>query len=200
METPVVYVVDDDARIRQALTNLISSMGMRVATFAGAAAFLSAEKIDAPSCLVLDLRLGLTSGFEVQKQLAGEISLPVIFITGHGDIPSSVRAMKAGAIEFLTKPFSDADLCNAIEAGLAKDRETRNQRRELAELRRRYGQLTPREREVLRYVTAGHLNKETAFELGTAEITIRVHRREIMRKMCASSLAELVRMACTLQI
>ncbi|HEX4228518.1 MAG TPA: response regulator [Bryobacteraceae bacterium] len=199
-DPPIVYVVDDDHRMRQALANLVSSLGLRVATFDSATAFLETEKTDAPSCLVLDLRLGSTSGLEVQKQLATGISPPIIFVTGHGDIPSSVRAMKAGAIDFLTKPFSDAELLQAIELGIAKDCKARVERRELTDLRRRYKLLTPRERQVLPYVTTGLLNKQTAHQLGTAEITVRVHRREIMRKMQAQSLAELVRMSCTLDL
>lgn len=197
-ESPIVYIVDDDRRMLRGLANLVSSLGLRVATFDSATAFLDAHKVDAPSCLVLDLKLGSTSGLEVQKQLAAGISVPIIFITGHGDISSSVHAMKAGAIDFLTKPFSDQDLLRAIEIGIAKDSKVRATRRDLADLKCRYDLLTPREREVLLFITAGLLNKQTAHRLGTAEITIRVHRAKIMRKMKAQSLAELVRMSSTL--
>ena len=194
-ETPIVYVVDDDRRVREALSSLVSSMGLQVATFESAQSFLATTRPDSPGCLILDLRLGKVSGLDVQRQLEEGSSLPIIFITGHGDIPSSVRAMKAGAIEFLTKPFSDVELCQAIEAGIAKDRAARHERAELADLRRRYETLTPREQQVLPYVASGLLNKQTAGELGIAEITIRVHRGQIMRKMSAQSLSELVRMA-----
>jgi FixJ family two-component response regulator len=194
-EVPIVYVVDDDKRVREALTSLVSSMGLDVAAFESAHSFLAAKRPDSPSCLILDLRLGKVSGLDVQRQLAEGSTLPVIFISGHGDVPSSVRAMKAGAIEFLTKPFSDVELRQAIEAGIAKDRTARQERTEIEELRRRYETLSPREREVFPYVASGLLNKQTAGELGTAEITIRVHRRQIMSKMAAHSLSELVRMA-----
>ena len=192
---PIVYIVDDDRRVRQALSGLVSSMGLRVATFESAQAFLSANRSDSPSCLVLDLKLGKVSGLDVQRQLAGCPAPPIIFISGHGDIPSSVRAMKAGAIEFLTKPVSDFHLRRAIEAGIEKDRAARRKREEMADLQRRYDALTPREREIFPLVASGLLNKQTAAELGTAEITIRVHRGQIMRKMAAQSLSELVRMA-----
>lgn len=200
LDSPIVFVVDDDYRVREALSSLISSVGLRVAVFNSAAEFLESEKQDAPSCLILDLQLPGTSGLELQQQLVTGDAPPIIFITGYGDIPSSVRAMKAGAIEFLSKPFNDRELLQAIDAAIARDRTARQQRSELAELQRHYNILTPREREVLPFVVAGCANKVTAAELGTAEITIGVHRGQIMRKMGARSLAELVRMADALGI
>jgi FixJ family two-component response regulator len=194
-DDPIVFVVDDDYRVREALSSLIASVGLRVAAYGSAAEFLEAEKPDAPACLVLDLQLPGPSGLELQRELADSIGPPIIFITGHGDIPSSVRAMKAGAIEFLPKPFGDRELLAAIDAALALDRKGRRERAELAELQKHYTLLTPREREVLPFVVAGLANKQTAAELGTSEITIGVHRGQIMRKMGARSLAELVRMA-----
>lgn len=199
-DRPVVFVVDDDYRVREALSSLISSTGLDVAAFGSAAEFLESEKPDSPTCLVLDLELPGTSGLELQRELATGIAPPIIFITGHGDIPSSVRAMKAGAIEFLPKPFDDEELLRAIDAAISLDRSARQRRSELAELQKHYALLTPREREVLPLVTAGLANKQTAAELGTSEITIGVHRGQIMRKMGARSLAELVRMADKLGI
>jgi FixJ family two-component response regulator len=199
-DKPVVFVVDDDYRVREALSSLISSAGLEVATFGSAAEFLKSEKPDSPACLVLDLELPGTSGLELQRELVAAIAPPIIFITGHGDIPSSVRAMKAGAVEFLSKPFGDEELLRAIDAAISVDRSARQRRSELAELRKHYTQLTPREREVLPFVTSGLANKQTAAELGTSEITIGVHRGQIMRKMGARSLAELVRMADKLGI
>jgi FixJ family two-component response regulator len=199
-DNPIVFLVDDDPRVREALCSLISSVGLRVAAFGSAAEFLAFEKPDAPCCLVLDLQLPGVNGLELQRELAGGEAPPIIFITGHGDIPSSVRAMKAGAIEFLSKPFGEQELLQAIDAALALDGTARQKRSELAELRESYSLLTPREREVLPFVVAGFANKETAGELGTSEITIGVHRGQIMRKMGARSLAELVRMADKLGI
>jgi FixJ family two-component response regulator len=199
-DNPIVFLVDDDPRVREALCSLISSVGLRVAAFGSAAEFLAFEKPDAPSCLVLDLQLPGVNGLELQRELAGGEAPPIIFITGHGDIPSSVRAMKAGAIEFLSKPFGEEELLQAINAALALDTTARQKRSERAELRKSYSLLTPREREVLPFVVAGFANKETAGELGTSEITIGVHRGQIMRKMGARSLAELVRMADKLGI
>jgi FixJ family two-component response regulator len=194
-DRPVVFVVDDDYRVRDALSSLISSAGLDVAAFGTAAQFLELEKPDSPACLVLDLELPGISGLELQQELVAGIAPPIIFITGHGDVPSSVRAMKAGAIEFLSKPFDDQELLRAIDAAISVDRAARQRRSELAELQKHYALLTPREREVLPFVTAGLANKQTAAELGTSEITIGVHRGQIMRKMGARSLAELVRMA-----
>ncbi len=199
-DNPIVFLVDDDPRVREALCSLISSVGLRVAAFGSAAEFLEFEKADAPACLVLDLQLPDASGLELQRELAGGDAPPIVFISGHGDVPSSVRAMKAGAIEFLSKPFGEQELLQAIDAAPALDRTARQKRSELAELRKTYSLLTPREREVLPFVVAGFANKETAAELGTSEITIGVHRGQIMRKMGARSLAELVRMADKLGI
>jgi len=194
-DDPIVFVVDDDYRVREALSSLIASTGLRVTAYGSAAEFLEAEKPDAPACLVLDLQLPGSNGLELQRELADRSGPPIIFITGHGDIPSSVRAMKAGAIEFLPKPFGDQELLAAIDAALALDRKGRRERAELAQLRKHYALLTPREREVLPFVVAGLANKQTAAELGTSEITIGVHRGQVMRKMGARSFAELVRMA-----
>lgn len=199
-DSPVVFVVDDDRRVREALSSLISSAGLRVEVFGSAAEFLESEKPDGPACLVLDLQLPGASGLELQQQLADGDAPPIVFITGHGDIPSSVRAMKAGAIEFLAKPFDDQELLRAIHAAIDQDRIARQKRSELAELQTHYKSLTPREREVLPFVVAGFSNKQTAAELGVTEITIGVHRGQVMRKMAAKSLAELVRMADKLGI
>jgi FixJ family two-component response regulator len=199
-DSPIVFVVDDDYRVREALSRLISSVGLGVATFGSAAEFMESEKPDAPACLVLDLQLPGTSGLELQQQLAAGDAPPIIFMTGHGDIPSTVRAMKAGAIEFLSKPFGEQELLQAINAAIILDRETRRKRSELSELQKRYALLTPREREVLTFVVAGFANKHAASDLGIAENTIGVHRGQIMKKMGARSLAELVRMADKLGI
>jgi FixJ family two-component response regulator len=199
-DKPIVYVLDDDYRIREALTSLLSSVGLRVEVFASAAEYLKFQRPDCPACLILDMELPGMSGLELQREIAGGDAPSIVFVTGHGDVPSSVRAMKAGAIEFLLKPFDDQELLQAIDAAIAQDREARLKRAEVAELRRRYALLTPREREVLPLVTAGLLNKQTAAELGTSEITIQVHRGQIMRKMAASSLADLVKMAGKLGI
>jgi FixJ family two-component response regulator len=199
-DRPIVFVVDDDVRIRDALGSLLASAGFDVVVFASATEFLNAEKPDAPACLVLDLELPDIHGLELQKDLAERDAPPIVFITGHGDIPLSVKAMKAGAVEFLPKPFGDDELLSAINAGLALDRSARLKRSERAELTRRYERLTPREREVLTFVVGGFANKQTADALGTSEITIGVHRGQIMRKMGARSLAELVRLADKLGI
>ena len=199
-DSSIVYVLDDDYRVREALTGLLSSVGFRVEAFASAAEYLKFKKPDSPACLVLDLQLPGMSGLDLQREIAGGDAPAIVFVTGHGDVPSSVRAMKAGAIEFLLKPIDDQELLRAIDAAIAQDREARLKRAELAELQRRYALLTPREREVLPFVVAGLLNKQTAAELGNSEITSQVHRGQIMRKMAASSLADLVKMAGKLGI
>jgi FixJ family two-component response regulator len=191
----IVYVVDDDSSVREAIKSLIRSVGLRVETFGTAQEFLKSTRPDAPGCVVLDVRLPGLSGLDLQRELAAHgINLPVIFITGHGDIPMSVRAMKAGALEFLTKPFRDQDLLDAIQHALERDRSARQQRSETAELRERFDSLTAREREVMGLVVSGLLNKQIAGELGTSEVTIKIHRSQVMKKMDAGSLAELVRM------
>ena len=191
----VVFVVDDDTSMREALTSLVLSIGLTVEAFTTAREFRSRRRSDAPSCLVLDVRLPGVSGLDLQRELteAGE-QIPIIFITGHGDIPMSVRAMKAGAVEFLSKPFRDQDLLDAIRQALERDRAARQQRAELTEIKKRYEMLSSREREVLTLVARGLLNKQAAAELGISEITVKVHRRHIMQKMRAGSLAELVRL------
>jgi FixJ family two-component response regulator len=199
-DNPIIYVLDDDYRVREALASLLLSLGLRVEVFASAAEYLVFKKPDSPACLVLDLDLPGMSGLELQRKIAGPDAPPIVFVTGQGDVPSSVRAMKAGAIEFLVKPFDNQELLKAIDAAIAQEREARVKNAEIAALRGRYALLTPREREVLPFVVAGLLNKQTAAELGTSEITIQVHRGQIMRKMAASSLAELVKMAGKLGI
>jgi len=198
---PVVSVVDDDASIRDSLRRLITSVGFKVEVFPSARAFLGARRVDAPGCLVLDVRLPGLSGFDLQRELAttdGE--LPIIFLTGHGDIPMSVRAMKAGAVEFLTKPFREQDLLDAIRHAIDRHRVVRAERRELVKLRHRYDSLTPRERDVMAGVIAGLLNKQIAAELGTSEVTVKEQRGHVMHKMQAGSVAELVRTAARLGI
>lgn len=199
-DDPIVFVVDDDPRMQEALRSLVEAMGFRVMTFGSASKFLEIDKPDAPACLILDLELPGINGLELQQELADREAPPVIFVTGHGNIPSSVRAMKAGAVEFLTKPFEERQLQSAIEKAISMDRSARQKRSELTHLKDRFSLLTTREQEVLPFVVGGFLNKQTAADLGTSEITIRVHRGQIMRKMGARSLAELVRMADKLGI
>jgi len=192
----VVFVVDDDAAMRRSLDNLMRSVGLRAEAFASAQEFLRRRRPDGPACLVLDVRLPGPSGLDLQKRMAESgLEIPIVFITGHGDVPMSVRAMKAGAVEFLTKPFRDQDLLDAIHQALERDGVARAQRAELAELRRRLESLTRREREVMGLVVAGLLNNQIAAEVGASETTVKVHRHQVMEKMGAGSLADLVRMA-----
>jgi FixJ family two-component response regulator len=197
----VVFVVDDDSSVREAIETLIRLAGLRVETFETAQEFLRSERPDVPGCMVLDVELPGLSGLDLQRELAAHgIKLPIIFITGYGDIPMSVRAMKAGALEFLTKPFRDQDLLEAIQQALEHDRAARQNSREIAQLRERFDALTSREREVMSLVVAGWLNKQIGFELGISEITVKIHRGRVMNKMGAQSLAELVRMTERLEI
>ena len=195
-ERAIVFVVDDDPSMRLALEDLVSTVGLEVRAFAAPQEFLQSKRLDAPGCLVLDVRLPGMSGLTFHKELANEgVALPVIFITGHGDIPMSVRAMKAGAVEFLSKPFHDQDLLDAIHAAIEQDRKRRLQATRLAELRERFAKLTERERQIMSLVVIGRPNKQIAAELTLSEMTVKVHRGQVMRKMHAGSLPELVRMA-----
>jgi len=192
----LVFVVDDDASLRASLQDLLESVGLRVAACASAQEFLRSPRPEGPSCLVLDVRLPGLSGLELQQRLApGDLALPIIFITGHGDIPMSVQAMKAGAVDFLSKPFRDQDLLDAVHQALARDRDARAQRAERAALRRRFEALTPRQRDVMARMVAGLLTKQIAGELGTSEATVKTHRKQVMAKMRAESLADLIRFA-----
>jgi FixJ family two-component response regulator len=193
---PIVFVVDDDAAVRLAIKDLLESVGIQVRTFASGAEFKARTPAEAPSCLILDVRLPGMSGLKFQRELtAAGVEIPIIFITGHGDIPITVQAMKAGAVDFLTKPFREQELLDAIHKAVDQDRQRREQTADVARLRQRYEELTPREREVMALVTQGLLNKQIAVELRASETTVKIHRGQVMRKMGAESLADLVRMA-----
>ena len=197
----IVFVVDDDASVRDAISSLLRSVGLQVEVFGTAAEFLKNKSPDVTACLILDIRLPGVGGLDFQMELAAaNIHIPIIFITGHGDIPMTVRAMKAGAVEFLTKPFRDQDLLDAVQIALERDRTQRAQDKTVHELRHHYEALTPREQQVISFVTAGLMNKQIAAELGVSEITVKVHRGSVMKKMGARSLADLVRMADALGI
>jgi len=200
-EQPVVFVIDDDPSVRDALAGLLRSVGLEVLSFGSTQEFLQSKRPDAPGCLVLDVRLPGRSGLDFQRELAESgIQVPIVFITGHGDIPMSVRAIKAGAIEFLTKPFHDQELLDAIQLGIERDRARRRDGLAVAGLRERLDSLTPREREIMALVVTGRMNKQIAADLEVSEITVKVHRGQVMRKMRARPLAELVRMADRLEV
>jgi FixJ family two-component response regulator len=196
----IVFIVDDDARIRESLCELLASFDIRAIAFGSAAEYLTFRRPDIPACLILDVELPDINGLDLQGRIAQEDHAQIVFITGHGDIPSSVRAIKTGAVDFLTKPFTDADLMRAIDCALAQSHAVLRQRVELADLRRRFAALTPREREVLPLVASGFLNKQAAAELGISEVTLQIHRGSLMKKMQAGSLPELVRMASALEM
>jgi FixJ family two-component response regulator len=196
----IVFVVDDDYRVREAVYDLLTAADLHAVTLGSAAEYIEFSKPELPACLILDVELPDINGLDLQRQIAAGHHPPIVFVTGHGDIPSSVRAIKAGAIDFLTKPFSAKDLLPAVHLAIAQDRATRLKRAELAQLRQRFSSLTPREREVLPLVVSGLLNKQAAAKLGISEITLQIHRSKIMHKMAALSLAELVRMAGKLEV
>ena len=200
-DVPTVFIVDDDRLVRQSIQDLVQSVGLQAESFGTGQEFLKRKLGDGPGCLVLDIRLPHVSGLDFQRQLADAgVQIPIIFITGHGDIPMTVKAMKSGAVEFLTKPFRDQDLLDAIQQALQRDRATREQQIEVDNLRKRYGTLTPRERDVMALVVSGMLNKQIASELGASEVTVKIHRGRMMEKMQVGSVAELVRMADKLQL
>ena len=200
-EHSTVLVVDDDASVREALSDLFQSVGLTVEVYASAQEFLKNERPEGPGCLVLDVRLPGKSGLDFQQELsAANINLPIVFLTGHGDIPMSVRAMKAGAVEFLTKPFREQDLLDAVQTAIERDRVNREDQKLVTMLRQRFASLTPREQSILALVVAGRRNKQIAFEIGTSEVTVKVHRTNLMRKLQASSLADLIMMATKLGI
>jgi len=196
----IVYVIDDDPRVGEAVTELLSSAGLNAVAFGCVAEYLKQSRPELPGCLVLDVNMPDINGLDFQKQLAATDHVPIVFITGHGDIPTSVRAMKAGALDFLTKPFSDEALLQVVAAAIEQDRKALQERADLAQLRARHASLTPREREVLPLIVAGLLNKQAAAELGISEITLQIHRSNAMRKMEAGSVAELVRLAARLGV
>jgi FixJ family two-component response regulator len=196
----IVYVVDDDVRMRESLLELFNSLGVASLTFGSVPEYLAYQKPDLPACLILDVELPDISGLDFQRQLGDAYHPPIVFITGHGDIPSSVRAIKAGAVDFLAKPFSQLDLMAAVDAAIVRDRQARLERTERARLQQRYSSLTPRESQVLPLIVSGLLNKQAAAELGISEVTLQIHRSRIMQKMAADSFADLVRMAGQLNI
>ncbi len=200
MEDRIVFIVDDDERIREALRELLESHGMRAVAYGSAGEYVQADKPDVPASLILDVELPDINGLDLQRQIAGGVHPPIVFITGHGDIPSSVRAIKHGAVDFLTKPFRDDDLMRAVRSGIEQDRQARLSRADASALQARYETLTSREKEVLPLVVSGLLNKQAAAELAISEVTLQIHRRNIMQKMAAQSLADLVRIAERLQI
>ncbi len=195
-DVPTIFIVDDDRDVRESLQELLESVGLRSKSFETAQEFLSSQRSDSPSCLILDVRLPGISGLDLQHELKrGKVGIPIIFLTAHADVPMSVRAMKSGAVEFLTKPFRHQDLLDAVQRSLTRDRIVREKQRDTAELRQRYTALSVREREVMSLVVSGMLNKQIAAELGASEATVKMHRSQVMKKMLAKSLPELVRMA-----